>query len=100
MAKSTKDECLTLPFVLVHWLDAWKDAVGDVTLATAKTDHKPVECFSHGWVVREDDEGIQLANEYSPNGTYRHTAFIPRKMIKNVTPFKLSKPRPKKEVLP
>ena len=86
------------PFVIVHWDDAWKDAVGDTTLTSAHEHHKPIECFSHGWVVKDNEERIQLANEYSPNGTYRHTAFIPRQMIKSVTPFKLTRIRPKKEV--
>jgi hypothetical protein len=85
-----------VPFVIVHWLDAWKDAVGDVTLDNAKDNHRPIECFSHGWVVQDDEQGIQLANEYSPNGTFRHTAFIPRKMIQSVTPYNLSRPRAKR----
>lgn len=85
-----------LPFVIVEWEDAWKDAVGDTTVATAQEGHKPIQCFSHGWVLRNDEEGIQLANEYSPNGTYRHTAFIPRKMVKKVSYFTLSRPRTKR----
>jgi hypothetical protein len=88
MAKSTKDKP---PFVEVEWEDAWKDAVGDTTLANAHEEHKPIICFSHGYVIQDNDDGVQLANEYSPNGTYRHRAFIPRKMIKNVTLWKWTK---------
>ena len=83
-----------LPFVIVEWHDAWKDAVGDTTVATARQEHKPIVCFSHGWVLQDDEDGIQLANEVTPsNETYRHTAFIPRPMIKKVTLYKLSRPR-------
>lgn len=89
-----------LPFVIVEWEDAWKDAVGDTTVATAPEGHKPIQCFSHGYVLQDDAAGIQLANEHSPNGTYRHTAFIPRKMIVDVTPYKLTKPREKKVAAP
>ena len=99
MARSTKAN-VPAQFVMVEWLDAWKDAVGDVTLQTAHENHRPIECLSHGWVVQDDEEGIQLANEYSPNGTYRHTAFIPRLMIKSVIPYNLTRKRPKKEVAP
>lgn len=97
MAKSTKDK---LPFVEVEWDDAWKDAVGDTTVATAHQEHKPLICFSHGWVLRDDEEGIQLASEYSPNGTYRHTAFIPRKMIRAVIGYRWTKVKPKPQLSP
>ena len=89
-----------VPFALVQWDDAWKSAVTDTTLETAGDDHKPVPCLSHGWVIRDDEKGVQLANEYSPNGTYRHLAFIPRAMVVSVKPVKWTKvrqPKPKQE---
>lgn len=80
-----------LPFVEIEWDDAWKDAVGDTTLNNAHEDHNPIVCFSHGYVLMDDEEGIMLANEYSPNGTYRHRSFIPRKMIRDVKVWKWTK---------
>ena len=86
-----------VPFVLVAWEDAWKSAVEDVTLDNAGDGHKPITCLSAGWVVRDDEAGIQLAAEHSPNGTFRHLAFIPRKMIVKVEAVKLTMVRNKEE---
>lgn len=88
----------TVPFVLVEWADAWKSAVNDTTVETAGDEHKPVMCLHSGWLIRDDEKGVQLASEYSPNGTYRHLAFVPRAMVVSVTPVKLTKVRkPKQE---
>lgn len=85
-----------VPFVLCEWADAWKSAVTDTTVETSGDEHKPIQCIHAGWVVRDDEAGIQLASEYSPNGTYRHLAFVPRAMVVSITPVKLTKPRTKK----
>lgn len=82
-----------LPFVIVHWDDAWKDAVGDTTVQTATDDNHPEECYLGGWLIADDERGVMLVNEYSPNGTYRNKSFVPRGMIKSVTPFNLTKIR-------
>jgi hypothetical protein len=93
--KSTKDN--GLPFVIVEWDDAWKDSVGDGTVQTAHEDHKPILCRTVGWVIRQDEEGIQIANEHSPKSdNYRGRTFIPKAMIKDVIIVKLTKAKAKK----
>ena len=86
-----------LPFVFVLWDDAWKSATDDTRVENAGEDHKPMSCVATGFVLRDDEEGIQLANEYSPNGTWRQRAFIPRKMIVTVQQARLTMVRIKKE---
>lgn len=85
-----------LPFVLVEWLDAWKASTEDATVENAGDSHKPVECCTAGWLIRDDPAGVQLGGEYSPDGTYRNRSFIPRAMIVNVVRVKLTRPRKKK----
>lgn len=79
-----------LPFVFVLWDDAWKTATDDTKLENASEDHKPEACIATGFVLVDDEKGIQLANEYSPNGTWRQRAFIPRKMIVAVQEARLT----------
>ena len=93
-----------LRFVLVEWDDAWKTSTEQATPDTAGEEHKPeVEC-SAGWVLRDDEEGIQLGASYSVgkrsdgmDWTHRNRSFIPRKMIVNVTEVRLTKVPQKKE---
>ena len=80
----------SLPFVFVQWDDAWKSATDETTLENAGDDHKPIVCVSSGFVLRDDAKGIQLANEWSPGGTWRQRAFIPRQMVVNVFEVKLT----------
>jgi hypothetical protein len=89
MASSTE---VNLPLVIVEWNDAWVRADIPVTLDDVASSHKPEVIITLGWVLRDDDAGISLANEYY-DSTYRGRTFIPRGMIKAVTPYKLSKPR-------
>lgn len=82
-----------LPFVLVYWLDAWKASTEDATAENAADSHKPVECCTAGWVLLDNEKGIQLGSEYSPDGTHRNRSFIHRPMILSVVPVTLTKPR-------
>lgn len=86
---------IELPFVVVEWHDAWKDATNDVDLEGAQMSHKPTPCFTAGWMLIDDEKGIQLGAEASPTETfpYRQRALIPRAMIVDVHPQKLSKHR-------
>lgn len=81
--------------VVVEWLDAWTKDEG-AALDDAKGSHAPTVVHTIGWVLYEDEVGISLANEYYDD-YWRGRTFIPRGMIKEVIPFKLSKPRKKKE---
>lgn len=83
------------PYVIVEWHDAWKDATNDVDLEGAQMGHKPTTCFTGGWVVVDNETGIQLSADVSPTEPlpYRQRTLIPRAMIVDVYPQKLSKPR-------
>lgn len=85
-----------LPFVCVVWDDAWKDSDNDVTHERAIEEHRPTECHTAGWVLRDDDKGIMLAGECSPNGTYRSRTFVHRALIKEVIPVPLLSARTRK----
>ena len=74
----------TLPFVVVEWHDAWKASTDDATVENAGDSHNPVECCTAGWVLRENEKGIQLGGEFSPDGTHRNRSFIMKVMIVKV----------------
>lgn len=83
-----------LPLVVVEWNDAWIDGADPVTLADVAASHKPKVIVTLGYVLRDDDIGLSLANEYyEDESTYRGRTFIPRSMVKKVTTYKLSRPR-------
>jgi len=79
-----------LPLVVVEWDDAW------TTETPATLDghlvHKPERVTTIGWLLKDDEIGVQLANEFYDE-TYRGRTFVPRAMVVKVTPFKLTKPR-------
>ena len=57
------------PLVIVRW----KDARADGSWGDAKEFHKPANCYSVGWIWVEDDEGLTLAANYSPDDDHSHT---------------------------
>lgn len=87
-----------LPFVIVEWLDAWQDSGNDASLTEARAGHKPVRCFDSGWLLLEDEEGVQIAAAASPTEPlpYRKRSMIPRAMIVAVHRVSLARPRTKK----
>lgn len=85
-----------LPLVLVEWNDAWGKGEEPVTLSDVAATHQPTVIHTLGWVLLEDEDGISLANEYYLD-TYRGRTFIPRVLVRSVTPFSLTKPRKRKE---
>lgn len=89
---------VNLPFVVVEWHDAWKDATNDVDLEGAQMGHKATTCFAAGWMLVDNDKGIQLCAEASPSESlpYRQRTLIPRAMIVAVHHQKLSVPRKRK----
>lgn len=65
-----------LPFALVTWRDAHSDSAQWEPEAVP---HAPLIITTAGWVLREDEEGITLANEQvmdSGSITYRGRTFI------------------------
>lgn len=87
---------MKLPLVVVTWLDAWGDMTTPVELSEVGKSHKAEEVTTIGWVLRDDETGIQLSGEHCADGTYRSRSFIPRGMVQSVTPYQLVKPRVQK----
>lgn len=86
-----------LPLVLCSWADAWVRAEESVTLADVAATHKPAIIHTLGYLLRDDEVGISIANEfYDEDATYRGRTFIPRAMIISVHPHSLTKKRTKK----
>ena len=85
------------PFVIVVWDDAHGSATTDVTIEDL--DHKPIVMTTVGWLLREDERGISVANERCEEGgkmVYRGHTFIPKAMVRSATAMALSKPRRKR----
>lgn len=85
-----------LPLALVVWNDAHVEADLPVTLDTVADTHKPTVIHTLGWVIREDEVGISLVNEFYEY-TYRGRTFIPKAMVESITYLKLVKQRAKPE---
>lgn len=82
-----------LPLVVVLWEDAW---CSETAVTPDHLVHKPERITTIGWLLRDDEVGVQLANEHY-DGTYRGRTFIPRAMVQKVQPYRLAKPRRAKE---
>lgn len=86
-------------YVAVIWLDAWKSAGLDISVANVAEHHKPATMETRGWLLKQDDVGVTLANECcldDDDDDFRGPTFIPAKMVKSVEdypPKKIRKPR-------
>jgi hypothetical protein len=78
-----------LPLVLVEWHDAWTNELG-VTVEDVGASHKAMTVHTLGWLLKDNEAGVSLANEYFDD-QYRGRTFIPRAMVVNVTQMRLSK---------
>jgi hypothetical protein len=66
-----------MQLVVVRWNDAWVDGTDPVSLADAAATHKPKVIETLGWILKEDEVGISIANEhYADEETYRGRTFI------------------------
>ena len=87
MASSTG----SLHVVEVVWDDAHGAAIGDVTLSDIGNYHRPTVMQTLGWLLKDDDVGVSVANERcmdQGDETYRGRTFIPRVLVKSVTTIK------------
>ena len=85
------------PLAVVVWDDAHGSATTDVT--PEDLDHKPLVMTTVGWLLREDDLGVSIANEkcqVDGKDVYRGHTFVPRALIRSCTLFTLAKVRKKK----
>lgn len=92
MGSSTKANLPDLPLVVVEWDDAWAIADTPATPDEARLTHRPEPVTTIGWVLHQDEVGIQVANEFYDN-SYRGRTFILAQLIRSVTPYKLFRPR-------
>ena len=76
-----------IPLVVVEWNDAWTSEV-PATL-DGHLVHKPERITTIGWLLREDEQGVQLANEFY-DGTYRGRTFVPKAMVVKIRRVKLT----------
>lgn len=83
--------------VEVNWLDAWQDQENFQTTHGVALTHGPMEVTTIGWLIKDDEVGVSIANEKSVQDdgeiVYRGRTFIPKGMLTSVIPFKLAKPR-------
>lgn len=76
----------------------WEDAHGDAHREVTEDDlpHRPMIMKTIGWLLKQDDKGVSIANEHCSDGDamcYRGCTFVPAGMIISITPFKLQTPR-------
>lgn len=83
--------------VVVSWDDAHGSAHREVT--EDDMPHRPVVMQTLGWLLRDDEKGVSLANELATDmdsTCYRGHTFVPRGMVRSMVPFNLVVPRTKK----
>lgn len=76
----------------------WLDAHASSTSAYSEHEipHAAIEITTVGWLLKQDDAGVSLANEWCADSTYRGYTFIPQVLIKSVVDIvKPKKPRVK-----
>lgn len=81
---------------VVVWDDAWSAGIEVLNQKDVEEKHRPSVMQTLGWILKEDDLGISIANERcldKGDECYRGHTFIVRSLVKSVTPFKLSTPR-------
>lgn len=86
---------ISKPFVQISWNDAHCIS-GTTELSEHEIHHRPALYIVYGFVLRQDEVGITIANEVSEDGNYRSINFIPAGMIVEVLPLKVSIAKPKK----
>lgn len=79
------------------WTDAWSDEENFQTIHGITLTHGPMIVHTIGWLLKNDDAGVSIANEKSVQDdgevVYRGRTYIPKGMLTSVVPFKLAKPR-------
>lgn len=88
---------------LLEWDDAHSpDATASInTSGSLEHIHKPLAITTAGWILRDDADGVTIANESCGDGDYRGLTFIPRSLVRSLTPLaKRRSPRVKKESAP
>lgn len=79
------------PIVAVTWLDAHGSATD--TYGIGDLPHHAWELTTIGWLLRDDDQGVSVSNEYCGDQDYRGITFIPRALVKGVKVLKSPRKR-------
>ncbi len=84
----------TRPLVCLVWDDAHM-SLDEWTPTEIDSDfHKPQRVKTFGLLVRSDDAGVTLAmEEGATDGKFRHTMFVPRAMVVELTDLGVPKNR-------
>lgn len=84
------------PFVIVEWEDPNSSSVEVITEENIADFHVPEVMKTAGWLLRDDDKGVSIANEvYFEKGKARwrgHT-FIGRSLIRTLSHVRVTPPR-------
>ena len=82
------------PLVVV----TWRDAHGSATEVHTEhdLDHKPLVMTTYGCLLRQDEVGITVANEWCGKGEWRGLTFVPAELIERVEQLLPSPVRPRK----
>lgn len=61
----------------------WRDAQASSTIAFAEHEipHAAIEITTVGWLLRQDESGVSIANEYCADATWRGLTYIPAGML-------------------
>ncbi len=95
MAKPTHSFPKNRPFVAVLWHDPHSlDSTEVINAEDTHRLHRSLPMITHGYVMKEDGEGISVASEYCGENDFRNTTFIMRELILEVVPQPM--PRRKK----
>ena len=76
-----------LELVILTWLDAHTDT-SEFSLTELDEKHKAWQIETVGWLLRDNQEGVSLANEKTSPETYRGFTFVPKGMVLSVKPYK------------
>lgn len=94
---------MTLPtqkFVTVLWDDAHSPKSTDMVDANELgAVHRIAPILTAGWLLRDDATGITVACEYLDDNDFRGLTFVPRSLVREVTPYPVGQ-KPKKRVRP
>ncbi len=94
---------LPLPqFVIVEWDDPNSSSVEVITEENLEAFHVPEAMKTAGWLLRDDDRGVSIANEVyfeRDKPRWRGHTFIMRALIRAVTPAKLQVSKKRKTAI-
>lgn len=82
------------PLVALTWLDAHGSATDQYEIH--ELPHKALEIVTYGLLLRDDEAGVSIANEYCGGGVYRGVTFVPHSLVVEIKPVK--RPRKPKAV--